>query len=248
MKIIAIIPARFASTRLPEKAMKKLGEKTMIQRVYEEVKKVKGLDQVVVATDHALIFDHLTELGYNVCMTSVDHPSGTDRCYEALTLQKESYDYVINVQGDEPFILPQQIELLSGLLDGKTELATLAKIIDDEETLFNVNTPKIVLNSDNEALYFSRSTIPHIRNHEAAEWLGKHTFYKHLGIYAYRSDILKNITKLNVGLLESAESLEQLRWLEAGCKIKVAITPYDSIGIDTPADLVKARAFLNDQN
>jgi 3-deoxy-manno-octulosonate cytidylyltransferase (CMP-KDO synthetase) len=242
--ILAVIPARFASTRLPEKAMKLIGGKTMVQRVYEQVIQVKGLHKVLVATDHPSIYNHLQSLGYNVCLTAQSHPSGTDRCAEALQQQTDVYNYVVNIQGDEPFIKPQQIELLLELLDGSTQLATLVKKIEDQETLFNPNTPKVVLDSANQALYFSRSTIPHIRSFPQDQWLQQHTFYKHIGIYAYRADVLLQLTKLPQGNLEQAESLEQLRWLEAGYKIKVAQTPYDSIGIDTPEDLAKAQALF----
>jgi 3-deoxy-manno-octulosonate cytidylyltransferase (CMP-KDO synthetase) len=172
-------------------------------------------------------------------MTSADHVSGTDRCFEALTKQPEKYDYVINIQGDEPFISPGQIDLLASLLDGDTQLATLAKKIVEEEMLANPNVVKLVKSMNDEALYFSRSQIPFIRNAGT-----KHTFYKHIGMYAYRSDILQKITKLPVSGLEKAESLEQLRWLENGFKIKVAETSEETIGVDTPDDLEKALAFL----
>jgi 3-deoxy-manno-octulosonate cytidylyltransferase (CMP-KDO synthetase) len=198
----------------------------------------------VVATDNQKIFDHIIKFGGDACMTSEDHVSGTDRCFEALQVQKEKYDYVINIQGDEPFIDPIQINLLATLLDGQTELATLAKRIEKEEQLFNPNVVKIVFNQLLEALYFSRSTIPHIRNSDQLQWLSKHSFYKHIGMYAYRTDILEKITKLSVSPLEKAESLEQLRWLDNGFRIKVAETDIETIGIDTPQDLDDALDYL----
>lgn len=240
MKIIGIIPARYASTRFPAKPLVDIRGKSMIQRVYEQVKKSKSISSVVVATDHAEIYDHVKKFGGEVCLTKDSHVSGTDRCYEALTLQKNNYDYVINVQGDEPFIQPAQIDLLASLLDGNTEIATLIKTIEQEEVLFNPNVVKAVINKQNEALYFSRSTIPHIRNTAHSDWMSKRIFFKHIGMYAYRSDILQQLTQLEISSLEKAESLEQLRWLENGFTIKTAITNIETIGIDTPEDLEKA--------
>lgn len=216
----------------------------MIQRVYEQVKKSKHVSDVVVATDHLEIFNHVKQFGGDVCMTKESHASGTDRCYEALTLQRKEFQYVINIQGDEPFIQPEQVGLLAKLLDGKTEIATLIKKIEQLEQLFNPNVVKAVVSRNNNALYFSRSTIPHIRNTPESEWLSKNIFYKHIGMYAYRSDILKQLTGLPVSSLEKAESLEQLRWLENGFKISVAETQTETIGIDTPDDLKKALAYL----
>ncbi len=244
MNILGVIPARYASTRFPAKPLAMIDGKSMIQRVYDQVLKSDSVQSVVVATDDQRIFDHVVSFGGKVSMTSPDHPSGTDRCFETLSLQKEKYDYVINIQGDEPFIAPRQIDLVAAMLDGKTELATLAKKISDEETLFNPNVVKVVLSASREALYFSRSTIPHIRNTSEAHWLSKHSFFKHIGMYAYRADILEKITRLPVSLLEKAESLEQLRWLENGFRIKVAETDLETIGVDTPEDLDKAIAFL----
>ncbi len=238
--ILGIIPARYASTRFPGKPLADIGGKSMIQRVYEQVKKSKLVTDVIVATDNQEIFDHVTKFGGRVRMTKESHVSGTDRCYEALTLQKASFNYVINIQGDEPFIQPEQIDLLARLLDGKTEIATLVKKIEDREQLFNPNVVKAVVAANGEALYFSRSTVPHIRNTPEAEWMSKHSFYKHIGMYAYRTDVLKRLTELPVSALEKAESLEQLRWLENGFRIKVAETKKETIGIDTPEDLLGA--------
>lgn len=245
MKILGIIPARYASTRFPAKALIDIGGKSMIQRVYEQASKSNKLSKVVVATDDARIYQHVTDFGGLVVMTSDTHQSGTDRCFEAMTLLGENFDYVINIQGDEPFISPEPINSLAEVLDGKVELATLVKIIDQADILFNVNVPKAVLNTRNEVLYFSRQTIPYIRNHEADQWLSNHTFYKHIGIYAYRVDVLEAITKLPVSALEKAESLEQLRWLENGFSIQAVITTDDSHGIDTPEDLDRvSKKFL----
>lgn len=238
--ILGIIPARYASTRFPAKPLADIAGKSMIQRVYEQVKKSSLLTDALVATDNQKIFDHVIAFGGKVCMTKESHVSGTDRCYEALTLQKGTFEYVINIQGDEPFIQPEQIDLLAKLLDGKTEIATLVKKIEDKEQLFNPNVVKAVVSEKGEALYFSRSTVPHIRNTAEAEWLNKHTFYKHIGMYAYQTDVLKQLTALPVSPLEKAESLEQLRWLENGFRIKVAETKTETIGIDTPEDLQNA--------
>lgn len=240
MKILGLIPARYASTRFPAKPLADIDGKSMVQRVYEQAQKSSALSNVVVATDHALIFDHVQAFGGQVCMTREDHASGTDRCYEALSLQGQSYDYVINIQGDEPFIHPAQIDLLASGLNGVTQIATLIKAIDNNDQLFNPNIVKVVANKSKEALYFSRSSIPHIRNTPDKEWLSKHKFFKHIGMYAYRSDVLAALTRLPVSALERAESLEQLRWLENGFSIAVVETDIETIGIDTPEDLTHA--------
>lgn len=240
MNILGIIPARYASTRFPGKPLADIAGKSMVQRVYEQVKKSTSISEAVVATDNQQIFEHVIGFGGRVCMTKENHVSGTDRCYEALTLQEKSFDYVINIQGDEPFIQPEQIDLLARVLDGETEIATLVKKIEDPEHLFNPNVVKAVVATSGEALYFSRSTVPHIRNTPENEWLTKHAFYKHIGMYAYRADVLKRLTELPVSPLEKAESLEQLRWLENGFRIAVAETKTETIGIDTPEDLTRA--------
>jgi 3-deoxy-manno-octulosonate cytidylyltransferase (CMP-KDO synthetase) len=240
MNIIGIIPARYASTRFPAKALADIEGKTMIQRVYEQALKSKLLLKVVVATDNELILKHVEGFGGTAIMTSEKHQSGTDRCYEVLEKIGFGYDFVINIQGDEPFIQPQQIDILVNCLEKGTELATLVKKIDDNETLFNTNTPKVIFNTRQEAIYFSRNTIPFFRGVDEKDWLKHHDFYKHLGIYAYRADILEKITQLPPSNLENAEKLEQLRWLENGFRIKIAITEFDSFGIDTPEDLERA--------
>jgi 3-deoxy-manno-octulosonate cytidylyltransferase (CMP-KDO synthetase) len=237
VQILGIIPARYASTRFPAKALVDIGGKSMIQRVYEQSAKATQLDQVIVATDDERILNHVLDFGGKAVMTSENHHSGTDRCYEALIKTEGLYEYVINIQGDEPFISPEPIDRLAEVLTGDTELATLVKIIDNDEILFNPNVPKAVLNKRNEVMYFSRQTIPYLRNKETQEWLSSHVFYKHIGIYAYRTDVLAQITKLPVSSLEKAEALEQLRWLENGYAIKAVITSDDSHGVDTPDDL-----------
>lgn len=248
MKYIGIIPARYASSRFPGKPLADMKGKTMIQRVYERVKDV--LDAVCVATDDTRIEQAVKAFGGNVVMTSNQHRSGTDRCYEAYQKVGKGYDIIVNIQGDEPFIHPEQIQTLKNCFDAETTaIATLAKPFqadgDFESTLFNPNSPKVVFNKDHEALYFSRSIIPYIRGKKYTEWLSSHTFYKHIGLYAYRAQALKEITQLPPSSLEIAENLEQLRWLENGYKIKVGITEQETIGIDTPADLEKALAFLD---
>jgi 3-deoxy-manno-octulosonate cytidylyltransferase (CMP-KDO synthetase) len=244
VKTIGIIPARYASTRFPAKSLADIDGKSMIQRVYEQAKKSAKLSYIVVATDHVDIYNHVVSFGGNACMTSQHHASGTDRCFEALTKQHEVFDYVINIQGDEPFIAPEQIDLLLSLLDGETELATLVKRIEDTEQLFYSNEVKTIVNKNGEAIYFSRAAIPHLRNVPEKDWLNSFTFLKHIGLYGYRVDILEQITKMEVSSLEKAESLEQLRWIENGFRIKVAETTIETIGIDTPEDVLRAIAYL----
>lgn len=245
MKILGVIPARYASTRFPGKPLADIAGKSMIERVYRQVMKSTLLSRVLVATDHPAIFNHVKSFGGKVFMTSESHPSGTDRCFETLSSQEEKFDYVINIQGDEPFIAPEQIDLLAQLLDGKTELATLIKKIEREEELFNPNVVKVVKDDFDEAIYFSRSPIPHVRNAPQQEWLSHHSFFKHIGMYAYRHDILAKITRLEISSLERTESLEQLRWIENGYSIKVAETNQETMGIDTPEDLERAIQFVN---
>jgi len=243
--ILGIIPARYASTRFPAKALADIGGQSMIQRVYGQASRAPSLSRVVVATDHEAIAEHVRGFGGEVVMTGTHHQSGTDRCYEALSLLGETVDYVINIQGDEPFIQPAQIDRLAGVLDGTTELATLVKRIEDAETLFNPNTPKVVLNARGEALYFSRQTLPYQRDRPTGDWLSQHVYYKHIGIYAYRADILAGITRLAPSSLEKAEALEQLRWLENGYRIRAVVTDLDSHGIDTPEDRERVLARFN---
>lgn len=243
-KILAVIPARFGSTRFPGKPLAEIAGKSMIQRVYEQVQKASTIDYIIVATDHTLIFDHVKSFGGNACMTKENHPTGTDRCYEASMLVKESFEYVINIQGDEPFIQPDQIDQLAGLLNGETEIATLAKKIDHREELNNQGEVKVVMDNTNKALYFSRSPIPFLRNVPLADWIDKFNYYKHIGLYAFRNDILKKITSLPVSTLEQAESLEQLRWMENGYHINVAITNTESICIETPEDIDRALEYM----
>ena len=246
LKFIAIIPARYASTRFPGKPLAKLGGKPVIQRVYERVTSV--ISNAVVATDDERIADAVKSFGGQVVMTSPNHKSGTDRCWEAYQKQGEQFDVVINVQGDEPFIQPSQIETLKSCFnDPDTDIATLVKPFladDDIATLENPNSPKVVIDNTMHALYFSRSVIPYIRGVEREQWLSRHTFYKHIGIYGFRSQVLKAVTSLPQSPLEIAESLEQLRWLENGYKIGVGISEVETIGIDTPEDLVRAEEFL----
>ena len=223
----------------------------MIQRVYEQAK--KALDDVVVATDDERIYNCVKSFGGEVVMTRADHKCGTDRCLEAfekLAIQGEAV--VINIQGDEPFIQPEQIEAIKSCFDDPTtQIATLVKPFEEADglaALENPNTPKVVMSPDGTALLFSRSVIPYLRGIDKSEWLAQHMHYKHIGMYAYRAQVLKQITRLAQTPMEKAESLEQLRWLENGYKIKVAVCHTASIGIDTPADLERAIAFLKQQN
>jgi 3-deoxy-manno-octulosonate cytidylyltransferase (CMP-KDO synthetase) len=249
MKFLGIIPARYASTRFPGKPLADMLGKPMIQRVYE---RVAGLfDETLVATDDERIYVAVENFGGKVIMTSPYHQSGTDRCYEAYTRSGGKFDVVINIQGDEPFIQASQIELLQACFeDEKTQIATLVKPFsanDDFENLFNPNTPKVIITPQRQAVYFSRSIIPYIRGKQHTEWLHSHVFYKHIGIYAYQTEVLKAITTLPQSPLEKAESLEQLRWIENGYWIQAGITHEETIGIDTPEDMEKALNALRSQ-
>lgn len=241
-KFIGIIPARYASTRFPGKPLVDIKGKSMIQRVYEQA--CKALDTVYVATDDTRIMEAVKRFGGNVVMTSDLHKSGTDRCAEAVLLaekeQHMKFDAVMNVQGDEPFIEPEQLALLASCFnDNNTEIATLVKKADTEEALFDPNRPKVILNLNNEAVYFSRAAIPFFRGSHTSQWLNLHNYYLHIGLYGYRRDILPKLTVLPQSSLELAESLEQLRWVENGYRISVRVTTYESFGIDTPEDLNK---------
>lgn len=243
MKFTGIIPARYASTRFPGKPLAVLGGKPVIQRVYEQVVAVLG--EAYVATDDERIFNAVTAFGGQAVMTRTDHKSGTDRIEEAATKLCTTADVIINVQGDEPFIQPSQIETLCHLFDNsETQIGTLGKRFESMEAAENPNSPKIVCDTRGFALYFSRSVIPFVRGKERSEWFSQFPFLKHLGIYAYRREVLKAITQLPPSPLEMAESLEQLRWLQNGYRIRVGETDVETVGIDTPEDLQRAEAFL----
>ncbi len=252
MRFIGIIPARYASTRFPGKPLAMLGDKPMIQRVYEQAR--KALDEVVVATDDERIYQAVEQFGGRAIMTRKDHKCGTDRCLEAFDRsasgvnKDDNETVIINIQGDEPFIQPEQIEAIKACFP--TEIATLVKPFTEEDglaALENPNTPKVVFSRETgNALLFSRSVIPYLRGIDRQDWLKQHKHYKHIGMYAYRADILREITRLPQTEAELAESLEQLRWLENGYQIRVAETNVQSIGIDTPEDLEKARRFLEE--
>ncbi|MGZ3863669.1 MAG: 3-deoxy-manno-octulosonate cytidylyltransferase [Bacteroidia bacterium] len=242
--ILGVIPARYASTRFPGKPLIDIQGKSMLQRVYEQAKKAHKLADVIVATDDERIFKHVEGFGGNPYMTAPGHPSGTDRCFEAMRKTGKDYKYVINIQGDEPFIDPGQIDLLAELCNGTTELATLMIPVDSHDVLFDTGEVKITMNKDFEALYFSREVIPHIKGVDKKDWHKNFQYYRHVGMYAYRSDVLKKITTLVPSDLEKAESLEQLRWLENGFKIKLAITNHDSHCIDTPEDVDKVLKLM----
>jgi len=244
LKFIAVIPARYASTRFPGKPLAVLGGKTVIQRVYEQA--VSVLPEAYVATDDERIFQAVKAFGGRAVMTRADHKSGTDRIEEAVEKIATGADVIINIQGDEPFIQPSQIETLMHLFDDPaTQIGTLGKRFETIDAVRNPNSPKIVTDNRGFALYFSRSVIPYIRGIETDEWLTHYPFLKHLGIYAYRREVLAEITRLPQSALEKAESLEQLRWLENGYRIRVGITDVETVGIDTPEDLARAEAFLN---
>ncbi len=253
MKFIGIIPARYASTRFPAKPLAMLGGKRVVERVYKQVEGV--LDDVMVATDDDRIETAVHSFGGNVVMTSTAHRSGTDRVHEALEKWLDANGstdtkniVVVNIQSDEPFIQQEQLETIRQCFDDATvDIATLVKPFttsDGLTALENPNSPKVVVNQKMEAMYFSRSVIPFLRGVEKSQWLEHHTFYKHIGLYAYRAEVLRQITALPQSPLELSESLEQLRWLENGYKIKVGISNIETIGIDTPEDLLRAEDFL----
>jgi 3-deoxy-manno-octulosonate cytidylyltransferase (CMP-KDO synthetase) len=243
-----IIPARYGSSRFPGKPLVTIGGKPMIQRVYEQAS--KSLDIVYIATDDPRIFDAVSDFGGKAVMTSAEHQSGTDRCAEAVNiLTKEvgiKADVVVNIQGDEPFIRPEQVDLLvSCFADKSVEIATLVRKVEPGEDITNPNHPKVILDLSGNAIYFSRNVIPFIRDAEMSEWTLLHPYYKHIGLYAYKTEILNRITLLPRSSLEKTESLEQNRWLENGYRIRTTITEWESICIDTPGDLDKARKFFN---
>ena len=243
MKFIGIIPARYASTRFPGKPLAVLGGKPVIQRVYEQVVSVLG--EAYVATDDERIFQAVEQFGGKAVMTRNDHKSGTDRIEESAQKLHTTADVIINVQGDEPFIQKSQLETVKHLFDDpQTQIATLGKPFETMEAVENPNSPKIVTDINGYALYFSRSIIPYIRGKEQSEWLQNFPFLKHIGLYAYRRNVLSEITKLPQSPLELAESLEQLRWLQNGYRIKVGLTDVETVGIDTPEDLQRAEQFI----
>lgn len=242
-KFIAVIPARYASSRFPGKPLARLGGKYVIERVYEEV--AKALDEVWVATDDSRIYDVVEGFGGKVVMTRSDHKSGTDRIAEAVNTINSDADVVVNVQGDEPFIHRSQIDEVCRCFDDpQTQIATIGKYFATMDEVNNPNSPKIIVDNNGYALLFTRATVPFVRGVPNEQWLEHYPYLKHLGLYAYRKDVLSQITRLPMSTLEKAESLEQLRWLQNGYRIKVGITDVETIGIDTPADLIRAEEFL----
>ncbi|MDO8899402.1 MAG: 3-deoxy-manno-octulosonate cytidylyltransferase [Bacteroidales bacterium] len=240
MRILGVIPARYASVRFPGKPLVVIQGKTMIRRVYEQVLQAKMISEVVVATDDERIFNEVNSFGGRVVLTNPNHPSGTDRCLEALNINGESYDAVINIQGDEPFIDPGQIDQVADLLNKPhVQIATLAKKITSNDELFNANVVKVIFDSRGHAIYFSRNSLPFLRGVDQSDWLQNFEFYKHIGLYGYQVDTLRKITTIPQSRLEKAESLEQLRWVENGYSIAVGITEKEGFGIDTPEDLKK---------
>lgn len=245
MKIIGIVPARFGSTRFPGKPLADINGKSMIQRVYEQCIQATRLSRLVIATDDERIFNHVNDFGGNAVITSPQHQSGTDRCAEIMEkIGVEKWDVVINIQGDEPYIHPEQIDLLCSTFDSEeTKVATLVKKITSIDELFNHNNVKVILNKRKEAIYFSRTPIPYNRNFPEQEWLKYSTYYKHIGIYGYRTLTLLELSKLAKTNLEVTESLEQLRWIENGYSIRAEITSLESIAIDTPDDLLRIKSI-----
>ncbi|MBA2423670.1 MAG: 3-deoxy-manno-octulosonate cytidylyltransferase [Chitinophagales bacterium] len=247
MRILAIIPARYSSVRFPGKPLADINGKPMVQRVYEQVKKCSSIKDIVVATDDERIINAVNSIGGKAVLTLPDHQSGTDRCAEVIQRHKENFDVIINVQGDEPFIAPDQIELIASCFKNQEiQIATLIKRITQSPELFDSSKVKVVINEKEEAMYFSRFPIPFLRGVSEELWLENSVYYKHIGIYGYRTEVLSQIVKLPVHLLEKAESLEQLRWLANGYRIQTALTELESISVDTIEDLNAARKFLNE--
>lgn len=245
MKIIGIIPARYASSRFPGKPLVSIEGKSMIRRVFEQASKAKSLDRVIVATDDSRIFDHVKEFGGEVVMTCPNHQNGSSRCQEVVDILKHSdqttnYEVILNIQGDEPFINPEQIDKTAGLFTDKSvEIGTLAKKITSTEELFNTNVVKVIFGTKKNAVYFSRQAVPFLRDFPEEEWVNHSDYFKHIGIYGYTAEVLSEIVKLKPSRLEKAEKLEQLRWLENGYHIAVEITEFEGVAIDTPDDLSK---------
>lgn len=238
MKTVAIIPSRFASSRFPGKPLALINEKPMVQHVYERC--LGYFDDVVVATDDQRIFNTVNSFGGQVLLTDTNHESGTDRCAEAARLlaKKKQFDIVVNVQGDEPFVNVEQFKsLIACFNNSETQIATLLSPIKSENILFDINKVKAVVGVNGRALYFSRQAIPFMRDNPTSEWLLQHRYYLHLGVYAYRANVLQQITKLKPGILEQCEKLEQLRWLENGYAIQTAFSEHINLGVDTPSDL-----------
>lgn len=244
--ILGIIPARYASTRFPGKPLIDIQGKSMLQRVYEQAVKSRLLAAVVIATDDERIREHAAGFGATVVMTGTDHASGTDRCYDAALKAGGSYRYVINIQGDEPFLDPEQIDSLAAVLeDEQTEIATQVIPVSSAELLHDPGEVKVVINIAGEGLYFSRSVIPYLKNVPPEEWHLHHPYYRHVGLYAYRMDVLAQLSALPVSTLEKAESLEQLRWLQAGYRIRCVPTTFESHCIDTPEDVEKVLRLMH---
>lgn len=243
MKSIGIIPSRYSSTRFPGKPLIEIKGKSMIQRVYEQSSKSKKLSKLVVATDDERIYNHVKSFGGDVLMTNINHTNGTSRCNEILTLlenEGEEFDVAINIQGDEPYINPEQIDSVIALFENdKVQIGTLVKEISSSDELFNPNVVKAVIGNENNALYFSRRAIPMLRGIDKDIWFDHFTYFKHIGIYGYKTSVLKTIAIMPIGIIEKAEKLEQLRWLENGIPISVNITDYESIAVDTEDDLRK---------
>ena len=243
MRVVGIIPARYASSRLSGKSLEMIGEVSMIMRVYTQVSEVNSFSEVVVATDDQRIYDHVRNEGGRVVMTSLSHETGTERCFEALSNLEENFDFIVNIQGDEPFVHPEQLNMLVASLDDSIEVATMCKKIESLEDLKDPNLPKLVFDELKNAIYFSRAPIPFVREHPFDKWLEHGEFYKHIGIYAYRRDILATIVKLKSSNIEMMEQLEQLRWISHGVKIHTVETEFESISVDTFEDLEKARGY-----
>lgn len=249
MKILGVIPARFDSSRLPGKVLMEVNGKSILQMVYGQCQKAKSLSDIVVATDSKLVEDHVKSWGGNVVMTSDKHPSGTDRCAEAVSLLggAVNYDFVVNIQGDEPIIDPANIDTMVAGVKLGTQISSVYIKIQNIDTLLNPNIVKVVVSEYGNALYFSRSPIPHLRGEKVDDWLNHSNYYKHLGIYGFKVDVLERIVRLPLAKLEKIEKLEQLRWLSNGFEIKMVEVFSDSIGIDTPDDLKKLKKFLGNK-
>lgn len=248
MKFAAIIPARYASTRFPGKPLALIGGRPMIQHVYQQALACRQLSRVIVATDDTRIQHCVQSFGGEVMMTADHHPSGTDRVAE-VAAQLTDIDIVVNIQGDEPFVQPGQLEQLCAMFaEPAVQIATLAHPIKEEAFIHDPNVVKVVFSASNRALYFSRSAIPFLRGLEKGEWSSQGQHFQHLGLYAYRREVLPRLTQLSPSSLEQSESLEQLRWLQADFAIYLGVTPHKSLGIDTPADLERAEAWWQAQN
>ena len=249
MKVLGIIPARFNSSRFPGKPLATIGGKPMIIHVLERASLCKEISRLIVATDNPIIMDTVIKHGYEAMLTAESHPSGTDRCAEILSKIEDEPDICINIQGDEPFLDPDQLSaLISCFKNSDCQISTLKHRINNQEELFSPDAVKVITDKNGKALYFSRSPLPYLRDQNEESWLSKQDYYRHIGLYGFKAEILKKVSKIEESSLEKAEKLEQLRWMENGFSVFVATSDKPNIAVDTPHDLKKAENYYKSQS